>query len=259
MIQNIADHPIAYFHMPTEAGERTDQILRVAEIIPEGDGSPRFIESLTVCSTGVRNVIDNGWSNKFVRTGVLRPSEVGTAIKTPYQQKQAIEALDPDDPTRRAARYFITSLGGFEPVTDPLHVRAVLRMEMYQPKLPTVANPLRRPYPNITDIETSSGQLAGGPDGFDALALMRTALRGMRAGHKVAAYTERENPDGIDFLKGLGFKDRTRDQYVSIGAARPAAGDGSAVQAGLHYVHMEASKAGTVQETTDGFVRRFVI
>jgi hypothetical protein len=241
-----ADQPIAYYQLPEVIGDipgdAPADILRVAEIVPAYADA----QSLGICAAGVADVVRDSWVAKFVDTGVLRDYEVANVVKNASQQEQAFARRNPRNPRHIAARYFVTSTTGYSPITRPDDVRAVLRVEQYRPQMPRRGNWNRRPYPNVTDIETRNGMLAKGEYHLDALALMRVALREAHPSHAVAAYTERENPDGLTFLHGIGFADRRRDQAVTVGQ-QPTA-EGPAVRKVIRYVHMEAPRAQPVND-----------
>jgi hypothetical protein len=71
---------------------------------------------------------------------------------------------------------------------------------------------------------------------------MRAALQYSNPYHKATAYIERENPDGIDFFRALGFNDRQRDRAKVVGS-RPDSHGGPAIKTAIQYVHMESRRA----------------
>jgi hypothetical protein len=250
-----ADQPIAFYNIPG------NDMLRVAELKPGMDNQA----ALAVHAEGVAQVLHNSWTTKFVNSGLLLSHEVDNTLKTPYQQQKAINETWIENRTAievgrvsKAARYLVTSFTGYEAPTDPSDIRAVLRIEPYSPKLPTIANMLREPYPKITDLETRGGTLLDGDYKWDALVLMRAALQYSNPYHKVAAYTERENPDGLDFFAALGFKDRQHDQAVAVGS-RPGPHGGPAVRPAIHYVHMEARRAAVPLDTLCSLIDKYVV
>ena len=251
------DQPLVFYNLPGPDGEESQLVLRVAEIIPDTSAKPvpEAVASLEVCATGITQVVRNSYVCKFVGRGVLKAHEVRNVVKNPIQCQKDIMQTAPDDAARRVARYFVTSAAprGDRAVTDPSDIRAVLRLESYKPKLPLLSNPRRQPYPNITNVETWNGQLHEGYMAFDAMALMLAAVRAAHPGHKLAAHTERENPDSGAFFEALGFVDRRQDQVVGVGM-RVNPDGGPAIPVHLSTVHMEAAQALDIQDN----LRRFL-
>ncbi len=103
---------------------------------------------------------------------------------------------------------------------------ALLRVEVYKPRRPFAA-----PYPNITDLESTDGQV-NNIYKSQAAALVYNALLAMRAkmgskDRKVAAY-EIQGSDGVPFYEDEGFHDTGNRAHELVG-------DGI-----VTYVHMEA-------------------
>jgi|GEM_PF-3084486 len=250
------DQHIAIFDIP-DLGQ-----LRVAQITPNLDNQLQ----LTPYADGVSEVMHQAWHAKFVEAGILQPEDVANTLLNPYQQRKAINEtyIERTVAARmgresKAASYLVTSLTGSEPPTDASDIRAVLRMEPYRPAAPAAGNLRRAPYPKITGVETRSGSLLHDSRyRFDAFALLYAALRDANPRHKAAAYTERENSDGLDFFKALGFVDQNRDQRVRINQ-QPSADGGPAKPVFMTYAHMEARAAGQTQDTLRRYIGRYAL
>jgi len=101
-------------------------------------------------------------------------------------------------------------------------VVAIMRVEEYQPR-----NPFKKPYPNVTDIETLNGKLHGQYENV-AAALLYCGLSDFGENRKVAAYSEAPNADGISFFEEAGFQQTGNRPEEQIGDQR------------IQYVHLEA-------------------
>lgn len=128
----------------------------------------------------------------------LSAENVGVAKIMPQaMQERAIAA-----PTR-SAQYHLGSFG-LNPMGDEKYA-VFARIERYDPR-----SFFRQSYPNITDLETRSGQVAGEHEKL-AAATLHVALSDFWpndshaiADTAVSAYTEADSPD-ISWYKSLGF------------------------------------------------------
>lgn len=182
-------------------------------------------EDLVVCAEGICNVLRTSWTQKFVPNEF---NEDDLDTKIPSTQEQAARILKP----HRGARYL---LAANEAASGP---QAFIRVESYRPR-----SPLKRPYPNVTDLETLDGRIAAGPYHLQAAALLLHGLGGWESSRPVSAYAEAPNKDGRRFYETYGL---VIDDSMGPEQLTEAIGKGS-----LTYAHMVSDKGvdvGTVRQ-----------
>jgi hypothetical protein len=198
--------------------------FRISEIDASlGADAPEVL----VCAAGIRDVLLSSYRQKFVPS-VL--SEASVQVAVPSVEEQAHRIVQPT----RQARYLIACVG--EQVTAKPEVRAFIRVETYKPRMP-----LKRSYPNVTDLETGDGLMRRGTTYHSqAVALLQHGLDGYPEGTAVSAYTERPNTDGRMFYTDCGLSE---DPNMSSEALTQQLGDDQ-----LTYVHMSGATIAVVRQ-----------
>jgi hypothetical protein len=191
---------------------------------------------LEACATAITDILRASWRAKLVPNPL---SEADLRAKLPNPEVQASRIANKD----KGVRYLV-AVEGQHLAMQPADVTAFVRVEMYRPRRPTLHNIWRRPYPNITDLETRTGRIGYGPYVVESAALASHALEHIVPGSKASAYTERPNKDGLAFYKRYGF---TEDQRIAPEAITEQIGS-----AALEYVHMVAGDVRVPQRLLEG-------
>jgi len=189
-------------------------------------------KELEIAAQGIHDVLMSSWQ-KFVGSGHLSAAGLIKKIRQPYTQAEIMAEKG------RNARYFMAFKGEYDDpaeaikLTDPEQIQGFVRIESYSPR-----NPLKKSYPNISDLEFRSGKLAEAPADRYARVLLDYSLRHYPYDRQVAAYTEEPNESGRHFFADHGFVERRITAVEQIDESSQIA-----------YVHMEAPNQRAIFQT----------
>lgn len=173
-------------------------------------------DDFAIAAQGIHEVLTASWQ-KFVDGGQISVEGLAKKIRQPFTQAEIMAQ-------KSTARYFLAFDSETPQLDDAAQVKGFARIETYSPR-----NPLKRSYPNITDLEFRSGFLDEPLTARDARTLLFHSLRHYPYDRQVAAYTEEPNPSGRSFFARHGFTERRITVAEHIDSSSQ-----------LAYVHMEA-------------------
>lgn len=179
---------------------------------------------LEVCARAIRQITQASWRAKLVDKEI-EEADIDAGLPSPLEQLNRISA-----PVRNG-RYWVVRSDGFmgEPIGAEDNLSGFLRVEEYKPR-----NPFKKPYPNITDLESKSGYVRGNFE-KQASALLYFSLAEFDADREVAAY-ELDGSDGIELYEEYGFTQTGNRPTQAVGNSKVVT------------VHLAAPSVGSVRD-----------
>lgn len=179
---------------------------------------------LDVCARAIREIKQAGWRAKLV-SDEIEDADIDAGLPSPLEQLNRLVA-----PVRNG-RYWVVRSDSFigEPIRDDEVLSGFLRVEEYKPR-----NPFKKPYLNITDLESRGGFVRGSFE-KQASALLYFSLSEFEADREIAAY-ELGGSDGIELYEEYGFKQTGSRPLLEVGNSKVAT------------VHLTAPSVGSVRD-----------
>lgn len=162
---------------------------------------------LELRSRAITHVLRSGWEQKF-EPDVLTSADLDRKIPSGIDQWRMIA-----EPSRNAHYFLAYDEGDImdEGLLVPEDAHTMLRVEEWVPR-----NPFKKPYPNITDLETVTGTFTGQHERSVA-ATLYFGLLGYPGNRKVSVYSEAPNREGIAYFENLAFHQTGRTPSERIG------------------------------------------